>query len=174
MSRRKWLLGSIAVLAAAAAVGWLWLDRDSLSDQRAEDLVREYNRRVIAAYRQADPIRVEGVTGPAEAKKLAGLIGAKADAGLTLDAELLDLQVTATHRDEPGVQVDTAERWRYVDRRIGDGSVQGAPSQDRYTMRYFLVRSGERWVVDHIAFVDPPVVGRAAEPAPPAHKETKP
>lgn len=169
----KFAMG-LAILAVLGGAVWLWLGQDTLSDARALDLVREYNRRVIAAYRQADPIRVEGVTGPAEAKKLTGLIGAKADAGLTLDAELLDLQVTATHRDQTGVQVDTAERWRYVDRRIGDGGVEGVPSQDRYTVRYFLARIGERWVVDHIAFLDPPVVGRAAKSAPNAGKETKP
>lgn len=173
--RRGLLLLLVCALAVFAA--W-WSQRGTLSDQRAEDLVREYNRCVIEAFRQADPMRVESITSPAEAKKLTGLVGAKSDMGLTMDAQLLDLQVLSVEREPPALRVLTAERWRYADRRMGDGSVQGAPSTDSYRMVYHLAQIDGRWVVDRIAFAAEPVVGRAATLAvqPPgiAHGKSRP
>lgn len=187
MKRSTWGL-AVATLVVGLGGFWLWQASSTLSDQRAEDLVREYNRCVIEAFRLSDPSKVDAVTGPAEGKKILGLIGAKSDMGLTLDAKLLELKVVRVDRNPDAIQVDTVERWHYADRRIGDGTVQGAPSDDSYAMRYFLAKSGQRWVVDHIAFAADPVVGRAAilaqQPAgiqhgkgattPPSQVETKP
>ncbi len=160
---KKNTLGLAAATLAVGLVGvWLWQASSTLSDQRAEDLVREYNRCVIEAYRLSDPTKVDAVTGTAEGKKIVGLVGAKSDMGLTLDAKLLELKVVRVERNPDAIQVDTVERWHYADRRIGDGTVQGAPSDDSYTMRYFLTKPGEHWLVDHVAFAADPVVGRAA------------
>lgn len=135
-----------------------------LSDTRAEQVVRDYNARVIEAYRTADPQLAAGVAGPAELKKLTGLIGARQDADLVLDSELLAFEVLGVQRTDAEVQVLTGERWAYRDRHIGDGAQVGEASTDEYQMRYALVRAGSAWVVDRIEWASPPKVGRARAP----------
>lgn len=139
-----------------------------LSERDAEQLVRDYNTKVIEAYRTSDPQLVAGLVGPAEHKKLAALIGARQDADLVLDSELLALEVRAIERTDDGaVHVLTSERWHYRDRRIGDGAQVGEDSTDAYQMRYVLGRWGKAWVVDRIEWASPPVVGRARGPLSP-------
>ena len=146
-----------AGLLALAACG-------RLSDAKAEQVVRDYNARVIEAYRTADPQLAAGVVGAAELKKLTGLIGARQDADLVLDSELLAFEVLSVERADTEVHVLTRERWYYRDRHIGDGAQVGEESTDEYRMRYALVRAGNAWVVDRIEWAAPPKVGRARAP----------
>lgn len=144
------------------------------SDREAARLVESYDARVVEAFRESDPRLLEPVAGAAEARRLAALIGVKADAGLTLDASLLALRILGVERRGGEVVVRTEERWRYRDRRIGSGEQVGPESRDRYFVAYHLGKVGGRWVVDRIAFEKPPQVDRAAGPGALHGAETAP
>lgn len=136
-----------------------------LSDRRAESLVRKYNEKLMEAYRTGDEQVVEGLVGDEEARKILGLVGVKADMGITLDATLLELRVTGTLR--PGrdtVELLTEERWHYRDRRIGSGETVGEESDDHYFMKYSLTKVGKSWVVSRVSFERVPEVGRTSVP----------
>ncbi len=135
-----------------------------LTDERAAQLVRTYNQRLIDAYRSSDPEMLEGIAGPAECKKVLGLIGVKSDQGVSLDATLVSFAVRAVARPSAATMlVTTDETWRYADRQIGSGNVIGQPSEDHYRMSYHLERLPTgAWVIGAVSFASPPVVGRAS------------
>lgn len=149
---------------AASAAAALLAGCTALSDREAVRRVEEYNRAVADAYRSGNVSRLPSVAGPAELRKVAALVGVKLDMGVTLDAQLLDLEVSSVERKGDEVVVATRERWYYADRRIGTGERVGEDSTDRYRMRYFLRRMEARWVVDRIEFAEPPAVGRTEAP----------
>ncbi len=152
--RRNWHLTALAALAACGG----------MSDADAIRLVRSYNAHVIDAFRAGDVRLIDPVVGLEEGKKLTGLIGVKLDAGVTLEAEMLELLVLGVERAKGEVIVRTEERWYYRERRIGSGEQVGQDSRDHYFMRYHLRRLEGRWVVDRIAFDRPPEVGRTIVP----------
>ncbi|HZZ83295.1 MAG TPA: hypothetical protein VFE30_02065 [Anaeromyxobacteraceae bacterium] len=135
---------------------------------RAEDqaaaLVRKYDARLAEAYRSADPRIVEEVAGDREASKITGLIGVKYDSGLTLDAQLLSLEVLGVSRKGDRIDVRTDERWHYVDRQVGTGAQVGEASDDRYRLVYHLEKKDQRWVVGEVELDGPPVIGRRTAP----------
>lgn len=137
---------------------------NGLSDGDAVRAVEEYNDVVTRAYRGGDVRGLESVAGPAEVKKLGGLIGVKLDMGYTLDAQLLGMKVLGVERRGKDVIVTTAEEWHYADRRIGSGVRLGEESRDSYRMRYVLRRSVSRWVVDEIEYAAQPKIGRKETP----------
>ncbi|MCX6903994.1 MAG: cytochrome c biogenesis protein ResB, partial [Verrucomicrobia bacterium] len=156
---------------AAAARGlavWTWLlscllflagcQRSSLS--QARQLVERYNRVVAEAYRRGDVKLIDPVVGPNEGKKLTGLIGVRLDLGMTLDSQMLALEVTGVQKAKDELRVQTRERWRYRDRKIGTGEQVGEESLDSYEMLYIFKKSGKDWLVDEIKFTSAPQVGR--------------
>lgn len=150
-----------AILCAVVALAGC----SAFSDADAVQLVRDYNRRVVQAFRAGDASLVDAVTGPTDGKRLTGLIGVKLDQGITLDAELLALAPLRIDRAGREVVVHTEERWTYRNRRIGSGAQIGPESTDHYFVAYHLARLDGRWVVDHIDFDRPPEVGRRIEVA---------
>lgn len=153
-----------------AALGAAWLAGlglwsagcAGLSDEQAVAVVREYNQRLIEAYRASDVQVLRSVVGAGELKKVGGLIGVKADADLSLDSRLLFFEPREVSRREGEVVVVTEERWYYRDRRIGTGEQVGPDSTDDYSMRYVLQRIDGRWLVSRVEWAAPPRVGRAA------------
>lgn len=135
-----------------------------LSDEKALELVRNYNERVIAAYRHADAALVEGVAAPDEAKKLTGLIGVKIDQGVFMEASLLELRAASFVREGEKVVVETRERWYYRDRRMQSGEQVGQDSTDTYHLRYTLRQFDGRWLVEQVDFASAPQVGRTEVP----------
>ncbi len=135
-----------------------------VSPAEAERLVERYNRAVAEAYRRGDITLVDGVVGPAEGKRLTGLIGVRLDMSMTLDADLLSLEVTGVEQIEGELRIRTQESWRYRDRRIGSGEQVGEESLDFYDMLYILRRLDGEWVVDETRFASPPQVGRTTTP----------
>lgn len=132
-----------------------------LSDERAVDLVEAYNQRLIEAYRTADPVLVESVAGPEEAKKIFALVGVKSDQGITLDSALLEFEALGVERPTASeIVVTTAETWYYLDRRIGQGEAVGEDSTDHYRMTYHLRQFDGAWKVAEVRFAAPPQVGR--------------
>ena len=162
---------------AAAALVLLAGACGRISEGEAVGAVRRYNEAVIEAYRSGDPALVEPVAGAREAKKLFGLIGAKTDMGITLDAQLVDFATLQVDRGRETVTVLTRETWRYADRRIGTGQPVGAASEDHYQMLSLLAREDGRWVVQEVRFAAPPQVGReramASAPARALHGATQ-
>lgn len=144
-----------------AAAALLALAACGPAEEEALRAVRRYDEALIEAYRTGDAQLVEGAAGPREAKKLLGLIGAKLDMGLTLDAQLVELQPLRIERRRDGASVWTRELWRYADRRVGSGRPVGEASEDRYQMLYTVGRDNGRWVVEEVQFAAPPQVGRA-------------
>jgi cytochrome c biogenesis protein ResB len=127
---------------------------------RAKRLVERYNQVVAEAYRRGDVKLVDGVVGIVEGRRLTGLIGVRLDLGVTLDSQLLSLEVTASDRSRGEWRVRTNERWRYRDVRIGTGEQVGEEARDAYAMEYVFKRSGGTWVMEEIRFTSPPQVGR--------------
>lgn len=123
-------------------------------------LVLRYNQIVSEAYRRGDVRLVDPVVGPREGKKLTGLIGVRLDMGLTLDSQLLTLEVTGVERGKDELRVRTKESWRYCDRKIGTGEQVGEASEDSYVMLYVFKNINKAWLVDEIQFAAPPQVGR--------------
>ena len=147
--KTRCLAAALAVLAACGP-----------AEENAVRAVRRYNAALIEAYRAGDARLVERFAGPREAKKLLGLIGAKLDMGLTLDAELVELVPLRIERHRDGARVWTRERWRYADRRVGSGRPVGDASEDQYQMIYTVGFENGRWVVEEVRFAERPLVGR--------------
>ncbi len=159
MNVRRGLVVLSCVVAAAAC-------RRGPDPAEAERVVRAYLARLAEAYRASDEAIVDPLVGEAQARKLVGLIGVKRDAGVTLDAQLLDLRVERAEERDGTIRVLTRERWHYADRRIGTGEQVGADSSDSYHLEYTLARKDGAWIVEQIAFVEPPQVGRTQAPLP--------
>lgn len=135
-----------------------------ISTSKAREIVTRYNTIVAEAYRRADVRLIDPVVGPNEGKKLTGFIGVRTDMGLTLDSELLSLDIISV-KEAPGeVRVTTTEQWRYRDRRIGTGEQVGEESTDSYEMLYVLKYINKSWRVDEIQFAKPPFIGRKQLP----------
>ena len=129
---------------------------EDLPDARAEDLVRQYNRALATAFRTADPSPLKGVASEREVAKVTHLIDVKRETNMTLDSTLVDFGMQGVDRTGKKVQVRSTERWRYVNRRIGSGEPVSATTDERYMMRYDLLRDGEKWKVDETAFLSKP------------------
>ena len=155
--RLRGLLECTAVLLTLSAC-------HDLSDSGAERLVRAYNEKLIEAYRTGDERVVDGLVGDEEGKKLLGLIGVRLDIGITLDSQLLELQVAHIERDADRVRLQTKEKWHYADRRIGSGEQVGEASDDSYELRYTLAQIDKKWVVEKVEMVGVPVVSRKIVP----------
>ena len=161
-------------MAPALAVLVLPLGCQRPDHAEARQLVTRYNAVVAEAYRRGDAKLVDPVVGPNEGRKIAGLIGVRRDLGLTLDAQLLALEVTRVGREKDELKVTTRERWRYCDRRIGTGAQVGQASLDAYEMSYRFRRMNREWVVAEIRFASPPQVGRKQMPWLASHEAGKP
>jgi hypothetical protein len=144
------LLGAGLVLAACGDGG----------RKEARRLVERYNRVVAEAYRRGDVRLIDPVVGPEEGKKIAGLIGVRTDFGLTLDAQMLSLEITGVAKKKDEMRVWTKEAWSYRDLRIGTGEQVGEASRDSYEMLYVLRPREGDWRVDEIRFASEPQVGR--------------
>ena len=92
--------------------------------------------------------------------KLTGLIGIRLDLGLTLDSELLALEVTGVEPGKNELRVRTKGQWIYRDRKIGTGEQVGEESRDSYEMLYVFKYVNKAWLVDEIQFASQPEVGR--------------
>jgi cytochrome c biogenesis protein ResB len=134
------------------------------STEEARRLVERYNQVVSEAYRRGDVRLIDPVVGPNEGKKLTGLIGVRLDLGITLDSQLLSLEVTGVEKTKDEMQVRTKERWRYRDLKIGTGQQVGEESLDAYGMLYIFKKIDKAWMVDEIRFTSPPQVGRKQTP----------
>lgn len=156
MRRRPLLLLAIAALASCRGGG----------KAEAEQAVRTYLARLVDAYRTSDASLVDPLMSDAQGLKLVGLIGVKRDAGVVLDAQLLELQFTRVERKGDGWLVETRERWHYLDRKIGTGEQVGPDSTDSYGMRYLFSREDGKFVLEDLTFVGQPVVGRTTAPVP--------
>jgi hypothetical protein len=148
---------TIPILCAVALTACQRSPRDE-----ARQLVERYNQVVCEAYRRGDVKLIDPVVGPNEGKKLTGLIGVRTDLGLTLDSELLALEVTGVEKAKDEMRVQTKERWRYRDRKIGTGEQVGEESLDSYAMLYIFKKIENAWLVDEIQFTSAPQVGRKA------------
>ena len=95
----------VAVLLAAALV--VAGCRDG-GKEEAEQAVRTYVARVIDAYRTSDASLVDPLVGDQQGTKLLGLIGVKRDAGVVLDARLLELEFTRAARS---LRVESSRSW---------------------------------------------------------------
>lgn len=134
------------------------------SDADLRGAVRAYASGVIEAYRTSDSTPVHGITGADEERRITALIGVKRDAGVTMDAHLLELRFGGIERRGGEYLVSTEERWRYEDRRIGGGAPAGPETTDRYWMQYHLRREGKRLVVERADFARPPELGSRVHP----------
>jgi hypothetical protein len=169
MKKRTWrffLIVTAAHLAGFTVYGLFFWRGGGVSKAQARRLVERFNQVVSEAYRRGDVTLIDPVVGPntVEGKRLTGLIGVRLDLGITLDAELLDLDVTGVERSGDVLQVRTKERWRYRDRKIGSGEQVGEESSDSYELLYTFRQFDKVWMVAETQFTSPPQVGRKAAP----------
>jgi hypothetical protein len=126
----------------------------------ARQLVERYNTIVSEAYRRGDPKLVDSVVGPEEGKKILGLIGVRSDLGLTMDSQMIALEITGVVKTGDEMRIQTKEEWKYHDLKIGTGEQVGEASHDAYEMLYVLKTVDGQWLVEKISFVAQPKVGR--------------
>jgi hypothetical protein len=156
---RALLLASVCIVAAAAC-------KRGPSREDAEQAVRTYLGRLVEAYRTADVSLVDPLVSEQQGLKLVGLIGVKQDAGVVLDAQLLDLVFTGAQRAGDGWVIETRERWFYRDRKIGSGEQVGQESSDAYALRYRFAPKDGKLILEDLEFLGEPVVGRKSAPLP--------
>jgi hypothetical protein len=154
---KRWVVLAAAVVSLSCKRG---------SEEEARQAVRRYVDLLAKAYRTSDSSIVDPLVGDEQGLKLVGLIGVKRDAGVVLDAKLLDLQFTRVAREGSQWVVETKERWYYVDRKIGTGQQVGEDSADSYALRYTFTNKDGRLILDKLAFIGEPVVGRKSAPLP--------
>jgi len=154
----------VAALVAAAIL--VAACSDDRGKAEAEQAVRTYIARVIDAYRTSDASLVDPLVNDQQGMKLLGLIGVKRDAGVVLDARLLEIAFTRVERDKEQWVVETKERWYYKDRKIGSGVQAGEDSTDAYAMRYRFSRKEGRLILEDLEFIGAPQVGRKVAPLP--------
>jgi hypothetical protein len=137
-----------------------------VSTREAKRLVSRYNEVVSEAYRKGDVLLIDEVVGPGapDGRRLLGLIGVRADMGITLDAHLESLEVTGVEQSRDGLQVRTREQWRYRDLKTGTQIQVGEASVDRYEMIYFFKKNKDAWLVEETRFATDPQVGRKQMP----------
>jgi len=155
-----------AKLRGASICGWLLVSlllsagcHRSAPDQ-ARELVERYNQVVAEAYRRGDPKLINSVVGPKEGRKITGLIGVRLDLGLTLDSQLISLEVTGAKMVKDEMHVQTRECWHYRDRKIGTGAQVGEDSLDVYGMLYVFKKTEGAWLVEEIRFTSEPQISR--------------
>jgi hypothetical protein len=153
-------------LAVAVLCGLGVLSCNRVTSADARQLVENYARAVSEAYRQCDIGLIDSVVGPnaKEGKQLTGLIGVRLDMGITLDAQLLSLEVTGVEQTKDELRVRTKERWRYRDLKIGTGTQVGDESLDSYELLYAFRKIDKQWMVEETRFTAPPQVGRQIIP----------
>jgi hypothetical protein len=150
------------ILLACAVLGSTGCQRPAF--EQARQLVERYNQVVAEAYRRGDVKLIDAVVGPNEGRKIVGLIGVRRDAGLSLDSQLLSLEVTGVAQADGVLRVQTQERWQYRDRKLGTGEPVGEESLDAYQMLYVFKLIDKVWLVDEIRFTAEPQVGRKQLP----------
>jgi len=153
----------LLVLSSGALSG---CGKSASETEQARKLVERYNQVVSEAYRRGDVRLTDSVVGPKEGKKLTGLIGVRLDEGMTLDSQLVSLEVTGVEKAGEEMRVRTKERWHYCDRKIGSGALVGEESTDSYEMLYLFKKMDKKWLVDEIQFTSKPIVGRTKLPFP--------
>ena len=138
-----------------------------VSPIQARRLVERYNQVVSEAYRRNDLQLIDAVVAPnsVAGRNLTGLIGVRADLGITMEAHLDALEVRGVAQTgSDSLEVRTRERWTYRDLRADNGAQVGEPSQDRYELLYLLRHVKGRWMVMETQFTAPPQIGRKAAP----------
>lgn len=161
MGRR--LIYRVVAIAFAFAVAGCG---NRVTKEEAHRLVERYNQATCEAYRRCDVNLINPVVGPntVDGKRLTGLIGVRLDMGISLDAQLLTLEIASVDLDAGILKVRTREQWRYRDRKIGTGETVGAESDDTYDMLYEFSKVDGKWMVSETRFAAPPQVGRTATP----------
>ncbi len=131
------------VLAGAFAAGC------STERREAEHAVRAYNEAAILAYRTRDLAPLREVATEKEWGKVVVLVDLKTAAGLVLESELENLEVTRAEKPSPDLlKAATRERWRYHDRPLRPGRPPGTVFVANMTLEYDFVREGGRWKLD--------------------------
>jgi hypothetical protein len=137
-----------------------------VSNEEARKLVEQFNKAVCEAYRRCDITLIDSVVGmnTTEGNRLTGLIGARLDLGISLDAQMTALEITRVERVQDDLLIHTKEQWHYRDLKIGSGEQAGEESNDSYEMLYVFRKSDDRWMVAETKFDAPPQVGRKTVP----------
>ena len=137
-----------------------------MAAHEAQRLVEHFNTVVCEAYRRCDITIIDSVVrmNTAEGKHLTGLIGVRQDMGITLDAQLLCMQIMDVKEVQGHLFVQTQEQWKYRDRKIGSGEQVGEDSVDLYDLLYTFEKMNGRWMVVETHFITPPQIGRKSTP----------
>ncbi len=137
----------VLLLAAAALLSCSRADR-----REAEQLVRAYDHALTEAYLTGSLDSLEKVTSKAEVDRVGILVGGLRGRHEVLLATLesVDVRTASLHADARRGWAVAGERWTYE--RVDDRTRMptGPRVQREYTLRYELIRSGDRWVVDRV------------------------
>ena len=165
-SRRLVVLLAVAGGIVALAVAVAPKLRHQVSTDEARGLVEKYNRAVCEAYRRCDVKLIDSVVGmnTVEGNRLTGLIGSRLDLGISLDAQLLSLEVTGVQHVGGELLIHTKEKWHYRDLKIGSGAQAGEDSTDYYEMLYIFRKFDGQWMVAETKFNATPQIGRKTVP----------
>ena len=156
-----------AVAAAAATIFFVVAPKfRKVEPDEARSLVEQFNRIVCEAYRRCDIKLIDSVVGmnTTEGNRLTGLIGARLDMGISLDAQLTSLELTKVERVGDELLIHTKEKWHYRDLKVGSGAQVGEESTDSYEMLYIFRKFDGQWMVAETKFNAPPEIGRKTVP----------
>jgi hypothetical protein len=157
---RRWLFAAAAAFALVAGSAACQRDRRG----EVEQAVRTYLERLVAAYAASDETLVDPLVGEEQGRRLVGLIGVKSDTGIALEAKLLELSFVKVEGRGDEWTAETEEQWAYRDVGLKTRQQVGAPSVDRYAVRYTFVRKDGKLILEGVEFTEPPQVGRKTTP----------
>ncbi len=153
MTRRRWawVAGVVVALVVALAVviAPKVLERDS-----AREAIAAYNVALARATSGLDPELMSSVTTPAEKQRVANYVTLLWAEGTRLESSILSLEVVSFEREGEGYSVTVREVWRYQERDRVDGSAKGEVERKGMTLRYTLVRVGDRLVVERAELLE--------------------
>lgn len=143
--RSGWVILSL-VLGAAHCT-----ERMSVDEHRVRAVVRSYNLALQEAYAEKRPELLAETATPDEQSRVATLIFGLSQQGKVLESRQETLEVRSVELlGSDKAELTAQEIWwyRHYDREAT--KVVQEPKRAQYSIRYLLVKEGDRWLVDRL------------------------
>ncbi|GEM_PF-4853232 len=147
---RKSALVLFTVLLLLAA--YLFVGRPWLQERSVKQAIVEYDLALTDAFLTGDSGELSAVATPNQRSSVASYLGLFELQGIRLRAELISLELIESEVTQDGATAEVQELWRY-DGLSADGLSTGDRNVEASTLRYVLVRSEGRWMIDDVVVI---------------------